>query len=61
MSGDMITEIAFAIYAEWSREADPRRARVRFDRLPPSVKESFEREARAAERVCRAFYEGVDT
>lgn len=55
---DIITEVAFAIYAEFSRERDPDRARRRFDWLKPAVREQFEREAKAAERVCAAFYQG---
>lgn len=55
MNGDPVTEVAFAIYAEWSRERDPERARKRFARLPDATREQFEREAKAAMRVCEAL------
>lgn len=52
---DRINEIAFAIYAEFSRERDPARARRRFERLPEHVLNQFKREAKAADRVSEAF------
>lgn len=59
MNGDLIHEVAFAIYAEFSRERDPERARRRFANLPTATREQFEREAKAASRVCEIFLQGA--
>jgi len=56
VTGDLITETAFAIYREFSRERDPDRARKRFENLRPAVREQFEAEAKAAARVVETFY-----
>lgn len=56
MTGDLITETAFAIYREFSRERDPDRARKRFENLRPVIREQFEAEAKAAVRVVETFY-----
>lgn len=56
---DKITETAFAIYSAWSREPDPHRARQRFERLQPTIRQQFENEARAAIAVVEAFNHGA--
>ena len=56
---DVVQEVAFAIYSTWSREPDPARALTRFKRLPQSTRENFEAEARAAIRVCKAYFTGA--
>ncbi|HEV7253831.1 MAG TPA: hypothetical protein VGN97_12165 [Mesorhizobium sp.] len=48
---ELINEGAIAIYREWSRERDPVRARQRFDRLRPAIREQFEAEAKACFRT----------
>lgn len=56
---ELVTETAFAIYREFSREIDPDRARRRFEKMPAVTKEQFEREAKAAIRVVEAFNMGA--
>lgn len=57
MTGDLITETAFAIYREFARERDPDRARKRFENLRPVIREQFEAEAKAAVRVVEGFHQ----
>lgn len=59
MPSDLVFETAFAIYATWSRERDPDRARRRFTKMPAVTREQFEIEAKAAIRVCEAFNVGA--
>jgi hypothetical protein len=59
VSADQVTEVAFAIYREFSRERDPERARKRFERMPEVTRQQFEAEAKAAISVCRAFNSGA--
>ncbi len=54
----MLTEAAFAIYAEFVRERDPARARHRFERLKPAIRAQYESEAKAAWRVFEAYRAG---
>jgi hypothetical protein len=56
---DEVEEVAFAIYAEFSRERDPDRARRRFEKMPDVTREQFEREAKAAIRVVDAIRQGA--
>ncbi len=57
MEADLVTETAFAIYREFSRERDPDRARKRFEGLKPAIRDQFETEAKAAIRVVEGFYQ----
>lgn len=52
---DLVTETAFAIYREFSRERDPDRARKRFEKMPAVTRQQFEAEAKAAIRVVETF------
>lgn len=56
---DLVQHVAFAIYSEFSRERDPDRARRRFEKLPPATREQHEREAKAAIRICEAYFIGA--
>ncbi len=58
MNTDVLTEAAFAIYAEFVRERDPARARHRFERLKPAIRQQYESEAKAAWRVFEAYRAG---
>lgn len=55
----IVQDVALAIYTEFSRERDPYRALQRFKRLPDITRESFEQEAKAAIRVCEAYFTGA--
>ncbi len=47
--------VAFAIYRTFSQEADPRRAEVRWARLPPLIRARFIGEAQAAIEALELF------
>lgn len=55
---DRVTEVAFGIYQEFTRERDPERARARFEKLPNTTRRQFEREAKAAIRIADATRDG---
>lgn len=56
---DIVQHVALAIYTEFVRERDPQRALQRFNRLPQPTREHFESEAKAAIRVCEAYFIGA--
>lgn len=58
MNAELITAVAFAIYAEFVRDLDPARARHRFERLKPAIRRRYENEARAAVQAVEAYRMG---
>lgn len=59
MTPEPVQHVAFAIFQAWARERDPARARQRFNRLPPAIRDQFDTEAKAALRVAEAYLLGA--
>jgi len=54
MTDDVTEEVAFAIYREFARIADPDYALKRWRRLQPALRDQYRREAQAAIQAYRA-------